>query len=452
MNCVHDPLGQRSTPPQPEKVLILGSVDTSEALVEANTSHELGAKAYGTFMLDVNKIPPNVDYFGELSFTAIYADRTWPIFTGTVVKALPSANGLDLQAITAVQLQEKIIAGMTTRNVTGPEMIYTLARSSGIREDRLKIDGLDALVTETLDVYAPIAGLRTDKAAEFGGVQFLPSDVGEAVAQELNSNDQLLGYFGAAAYARATVSATRMLEAEHNGLAAIDLALAWLTTQLRYGAALRPDGEVLGFERMESLTPLTRGDVVYVSGQTSQRRWLRRPAMTNLASSVSLAIGARALDRTLPSMTLQGKLAFQALYRAANGSDELMQVQDLFEAIEFYCSGVSVPELFSRNEIEVVRRSAEQLSFEQRRRVDDIAAALNSPPLMARLRQAVSDDGVSISDGEFDLLRKLRKLRNDVVHGRKSDLPIPEDVQYATSIVARFLIYGIPRLSVQGEG
>ena len=52
-------------------------------------------------------------------------------------------------------------------------------------------------------------------------------------------------------------------------------------------------------------------------------------------------------------------------------------------------------------------------------------------------------DGVPIADGEIDLLWRLRDIRNKIVHGRKSELPAAEDVEYATSIVARMLMHRV---------
>ena len=66
---------------------------------------------------------------------------------------------------------------------------------------------------------------------------------------------------------------------------------------------------------------------------------------------------------------------------------------------------------------------------------------LNNAPLRLRLMQALDEDNVPINCGEIDLLWRLRALRNDVVHGRRSELPAVEDVDYATSIVARMPVY-----------
>jgi hypothetical protein len=55
-----------------------------------------------------------------------------------------------------------------------------------------------------------------------------------------------------------------------------------------------------------------------------------------------------------------------------------------------------------------------------------------------------------IDDSELELLEKLRKLRNNVVHGRSSEQPVTDDVDYATSIVARMLVFHASRFSQGG--
>ena len=55
-----------------------------------------------------------------------------------------------------------------------------------------------------------------------------------------------------------------------------------------------------------------------------------------------------------------------------------------------------------------------------------------------------------IDDSELELLEKLRKLRNNVVHGRSSERPLTDDVEYATSIVARMLVFHASRSALGG--
>jgi hypothetical protein len=64
---------------------------------------------------------------------------------------------------------------------------------------------------------------------------------------------------------------------------------------------------------------------------------------------------------------------------------------------------------------------------------------------MAKLREAATRDGAPVAESEYKLLGRLRKARNDAVHGRSPELPLREDVDHAVSIVARLLVYRLAR-------
>ena len=74
-----------------------------------------------------------------------------------------------------------------------------------------------------------------------------------------------------------------------------------------------------------------------------------------------------------------------------------------------------------------------------RARALDLLTKINDPPLMAKLREAATRDGAPVAESEYGLLSRLRKARNDAVHGRSPELPPREDVDHAVSIVARLL-------------
>jgi hypothetical protein len=145
----------------------------------------------------------------------------------------------------------------------------------------------------------------------------------------------------------------------------------------------------------------------------------------------------------LPStLTLQDRQALLACQRAATEPDPLARVQALWEAIEFHLSGTHLPRLFTREQLNALRSAIPAgLNGEQRQRVLKKIGELNDPPLMEQLHAVLEAEGVPITGAERKLLQRLRDLRNDVVHGRSTDLPDPEDVRYATSVVSRMLIF-----------
>src|SRR5207253_2853313 len=91
----------------------------------------------------------------------------------------------------------------------------------------------------------------------------------------------------------------------------------------------------------------------------------------------------------------------------------------------------------------------DSFSEQQRKRVLNQLDGLNDPPLLMRLRTVLDIDAVPYHDGEIELLSRLRRLRNSVVHGRGRELPQAEDVEHATSVVARMLVYRVARRSAE---
>ena len=87
----------------------------------------------------------------------------------------------------------------------------------------------------------------------------------------------------------------------------------------------------------------------------------------------------RPLDGALRSLTLPEKQALLALGRASREPDLLARVQDLWEAIEFYCSGISVYHLFTAEQLDAIKDSLPDLEPAQRKRALDLIGQLNSP-------------------------------------------------------------------------
>jgi len=419
-----------------------GPIEVGPALAGANISSAMNKMPDADVFLDVERLTTPPDYFGGLAVVAEEQGERFPRFTGSVVSATPAAGSVTVKALGGVSLAESLIGGLAARGLPNFELVYVLARSGGLRAEQLNIEGLDTLPRETFEVVAPVDGVELDDAVDFGGVWFVPPTIAARVLSAVDIGDEMRAAYEAPAYALALVTASRTLDAEEQGLAEIDLALAWLSARLRYGLATLPDGRLLPFRRSESLAQPTRRDLVAVRGLLTTRQWLRRPATVAESRTVALIPDGARLQADMPPLTLQDRLALLAFARATREPDPLARVHALFEAIEFYASGVSVPELFSKTERKTLISSLPQtLNDEQQKRALHLVGNLNNAPLRIRLMQALDDEDVPMASGELDLLWRLRELRNDVVHGRKSELPAAEDVEHATSIVARMLVY-----------
>jgi hypothetical protein len=429
--------------------LRFGEAEAGHALRGANMSNAMNQMPNAEVTIDLARLGMPVDYFSGLAMAALEGERVYPRFVGSVVSAEPKANGTDeveVEAVGAAALSEQQIMGMAVRGVPPFELVYVVARSAGLREEQLNIEGVEQLPRESFEVVAPVDNLVVEQALEFAGVRFLPAESGSRALAALEVDQDLRDAYTAPAYALVLVTASRCLDAEERGLALIDLAVSWLTVRLRYGLAVLPAGRPLPFRRSKSLASPARRDIVFVRGLATTRQWLRRPRTVAAPRSVDFTPADLRLDPNLPRLTLQERQAVLALARAASELDPLGRVQALFEAVEFYVGDVQADKLFSKGDRKSILGALPPLTPEQSRRIEQLAGDLNNAPLRARLMCTLDIDEVPVSAAEIELLWRLRELRNDVVHGRRSELPTVEDVEYGVSIVSRMLVHRVSRL------
>jgi hypothetical protein len=135
--------------------------------------------------------------------------------------------------------------------------------------------------------------------------------------------------------------------------------------------------------------------------------------------------------------------AVRAWRRAVLTTDPVAAALALSEAIEFYASGVAVPSLLSAQEASAVRAALKTVSLRpaQQQRVNDLFGTVNEAPLMVRLRVALEADLVPFNEGDIVVLRRLRKQRNDALHGRQRGRPTMDDLDMARGFVNRMLVF-----------
>src|SRR3989442_1524534 len=78
----------------------------------------------------------------------------------------------------AIAIAEGLIGGMATRAVPAAELVYMLARSAGLRDEQINIQGFPEPPRETFEIVVPIDGVTVDEPGDFAGVRFLPSTRG----------------------------------------------------------------------------------------------------------------------------------------------------------------------------------------------------------------------------------------------------------------------------------
>jgi hypothetical protein len=185
------------------------------------------------------------------------------------------------------------------------------------------------------------------------------------------------------------------------------------------------------------------------AGDSDGQQWLR--GLEGILARPQLALGDME-DLDLPALPaelpVQVSEAISAWRRAAQQRDSLSAVVALWESVEFYASGATARKIFEKPVLKTVRKNAVAgLEGEQLKRVQDVLAMLNEPPLMVRLKAALEEDGVPYKEEELSVLQKVRRARNDLVHGRSREAPSEADLKYAVAVVNRMLLYRVARLN-----
>lgn len=428
----------------------LGEAEAAGALRHFTTT-TMNEQPIAHLALDCDLLPPEpLDYFAPLTVIATHGDYERPLFSGAITEAGLRDQLLEIDALGAVLLGEQTVPEFAASGVPTPELFHFLARSAGVAEENLRIEGLDELPEELFEVVAPIEGVQVSERVRVAGITLLPGELLDAHVAPPNGGD-LAKSFDASACAVALVGERRMLDAEERGIRHIDEALAWLTARGHYGTALLPNGVAQRFSRAEALGRARRGASVVVRGLATQRRWMHLTTHEGEAQELKLHPDHRFLERAdaVRGLNNQMKLALLALARATSEADRLARVGALWEAIEFFVGNYAPPRLFSKQERQAMVASLPtELNAAQRTRAEKlINEQLNSAPLRRRLEDVLDLERIPHTDSEIATLFGLRDVRNNALHGRARSEPGIEELQQATAFVARLLVYRIWRRS-----
>jgi hypothetical protein len=389
-------------------------------------------------------IPP-FDYFSEITVGDRSNANGEPRFAGTVTNAELIDGQLIVRATSMSEFSEFSVAPWSTSRVGWLDLIYLLARTSGFTNDRIQIHLAEQLPLETFEVAMPVKGCRIERAVDLGaGVRLVPSHVLKFERFEGNTTITELRepFERSEAIAVTKVAQVRRLyEAEEAGVTRIQDAIAWLTVRLRVGASESQPGEVRGFTRSDARAEIRLANVVFVGGVLSGRSWVRDRSVP----LVPVSFDARGMNALPGAQRGHGARARQAILALARAADEtlgiLERVNALWESLEFYAAKTELPPFFAKAERRALRkRATEGLNERQIERLDALIGQLNSAPLMARVWAQAEIDGVWVSASDRDAIADLRRVRNDVVHGRQISTPLRSQLEYGVSIVARLLM------------
>jgi hypothetical protein len=428
-----------------------GDTEIVGAGVEGKVRNVINDAAYAQVVIP-NELLANADpdYLAAVEVFAVHGTRRTTLFTGFVDRVLPEGDKTRMDLVTQTQsMKETATGGLGLRQVDAREMMWALSVLGGYAEDKVEVEGWEPGPLEVFEVATAVDGILADVPATFGSVTLHPEGPVATLADGLGPEELRERYTGAPAWALVLKTARTLYEAEAAGIRDIDLALAWLTAKAQYSGVSLPGRPPRGFRREWTSSRVSRRNVVVARGTATGRQWLR--AIETITARPQLALGDME-DLSIPALPaelpVQVSEAISAWRRAAEERDPLSAVIALWESVEFYASGATARKIFEKPALKTVRENATAgLEGEQLKRVQDVLARLNEPPLMVRLKAALEEDGVPHKEEELSVLQKVRRARNDLVHGRSREPPSEADLKYAVAVVNRMLLYRIARLN-----
>lgn len=437
---------------------VIGQIDISPAISNFSYTQKLNDMTVGTIILkqkELIELPP-LNYAAEvrLSKTTGSADKI--IFRGNVTSAAVKTGEIHLKVAAGIDLfHETLIQGMAVANTSGLEQIWSMMRGAGLGEERINIEGFSKGPKEPFEVVVPLTGLTLTHGISFSEFELTKDARILSVAQTIIKEEgaEILTEFASAdVWLRLIVQASTLYDAEVEGLRKIDLFLSRLMSRVQLSVS-RIGPHHSEWDRKGLLNRLTRADVVLVRGLTTRRRWLRRP----FAGSTSILNINELSDIDFPPLTYELPTylneAFLAWRRSIHANHPLAAITALWDAIEFYSSQIKVVDDFTKAETRQIRRDAVQSidpnDEARKNRVANVLNLLNQASLIQKFNLAMNEDGVNLADEETQILQKLRKTRNDFVHGKNVVIPTDAEMLLARTVVNRILVARVLRLSQQ---
>lgn len=431
--------GSYGPPPWGGAVIRFGDVDVSTAVRNANVSSHIGDMARA--VLHLRRSAPDltrVDFTAEVVIGRGHDDSD-RLFTGLVVSAAPEEEDLRVECVSNPALLESSTGALQVR-MPPVDTIYAILRTAGMPPERMQLHGIEDLPTELYEVAVPVHGLTATDPVRIGPVSLSTDRSASATVAVLDDSDVVRQFTDSAAHAVTYVLATRTFDAVTAGIRKIDAALAFINVRLRFANAIDPTGAAPGWSRQQLNQVVSRGNLIAARGQMTGRTWLQEIGDAE-TSVLEQLVASPAANATLTARRPALRDAYGAAARAVVADDPVTKITAINEALEFYAARADLNYGFTKQERKALRNAAEGFSARKRKRIENLLGIMNQVPLMARLRHQFAVDGVPMTPSDMETLARVRKHRNDLVHGLSGEVD-DADIERAVSIVARILTYG----------
>ncbi|MEQ0560334.1 hypothetical protein ABJI51_14695 [Amycolatopsis sp. NEAU-NG30] len=439
------------------RIIRIGSIDVSSAVVESSFSNALNDRPKATIVLRAeHPTVPYIDWRAPVSAFMVQNGEQRPLFGGDIVSLSLKDSTLILECSGAAYFSEVRTGAYSCTKNAGIDLIYATARDGGTPSEMIKID-MGSATFEVFEIVIPVLGMsRLEVPYRQGNVLLTSSrDVLNRISQ-FEHRPLVEDFSKAEVFAIAYRSGLRMHDVEKIALADISATLDWLAIRSQYSLAVLPDGSTPAWSRKIGSARLSTRPLAYVRGLLSDRRWLRDTSTQRDIAPLELDDESLMLRNPgdLVELSQRVRLALSAYQRAVHEVDPASQVTQIWEVIEFYAGKTEVPVRFSKDDLKQIKRSLpKDLNVDQKARIGDLIGMLNSVPLLARLRVQIASDGIPITEEEFGTLARLRALRNDLVHGRVGSAgPASSEIGRGLGLVARIITYWVARENQEYRG
>lgn len=430
--------------------LILGDIDLTDGIV--NMCRVGGQNVEDTLLLTLNVQATTdlilADYNDAIRLWTDIGQGWEAIFRGLVKEArVENTHGKIYLTCRSygLTLEEYVIPGLNMTLSRPKEGMYFILCNSGWQPEDIHIEGLDTSgAVHLYIVLTPI--LNVDANDPFGIGDVLFARLEKEIKGDLQSSNLTLGSgWEDQIWARVYVSAPNFYDAQVSGIAKIDAALDLLASVKSDSKpfVLSDTGYLpIAWRRSDRLHRIMREPWVYIRDLGTRDHIIANLDIVTESIKLEMTTPLRhRLDKGTDVFQIlfqkpwsaltkneQGLVyALHWLRRAWDEGDGIDKLMYLWNALEFIVGTVQLPHLFSIREM----RSIKEFDYDtvinddpqkefKIKRLDEVFGMLNNPSLLVKLRHLINKGGITISEGEWLLIKKARKKRNDLIHGRSS--------------------------------
>ena len=155
------------------------------------------------------------------------------------------------------------------------------------------------------------------------------------------------------------------------------------------------------------------------------------------------------INKADTDLTNSERLIVRSLYWLRSGIHSINPIDKLLSlslSLEFATSEIRPAKIFSKQEIRRISKyliklgegdtplSSKQLEI-LTKKIDD----LNNAPLLSRVEKFIKDNEIPFTKTEFELIRQVRRKRNDIEHGKKNIEVEREELEKLQSLIEKII-------------